>query len=155
MVSLLRLRYISMSLTLFSVNIWDSSNANSMTIGLSDSANQFGRAAVMTGQESAERKPRKVGTISLLVAKKMNGWDDYMVKSAAFTKAKHEMEDAKDAVKEALKAALMGKNLPGGARVQDDTNLDFTVIGHEVRIIEQVQKKGGRARSNDDLSVFF
>ena len=109
----------------------------------------------MADEELPEKKPRKIGTISLLAAKKMTGWDDYMVKSVAFTKARHEMESAKDAVKEALKVALKGKNLPSGVRVQDDTNIDFTVTGHEVRVIEHLEKKGGRTRSNDDLSFFF
>lgn len=109
----------------------------------------------MTDGESQDRKSRKVGTVSLLAVKRMKEWDDYMIKSVAFTKAKHEMEDAKDAVKEALKAALKGKNLPSGATVREDTTIDFTVVGHEVRVIEHMQKKGGRTRTNDDLSVFF
>ena len=108
----------------------------------------------MSSTESADRKSTKVGSISLLAAKRMTGWDEYMAKAAAFAKARHEMEDAKDAVKEALKAALKGKDLPSGVTVGDDTNIDFTVTGHEVRIVEHMQK-GGRTRSNDDLSVFF
>ena len=128
---------------------------NAFAIHIAYTTYRIRKVAVMANEPFPDPKSRKVGTISLLTAKKMKGWDDYVAKSLAFTKAKHEMEDAKDAVKEALKVALKGKSLPSGVRVQDDTNIDFIVAGHEVRVIEHMQKKGGRTRTNDDLSAFF
>ena len=109
----------------------------------------------MTDINHSERKTRKVGNVPLAAAKRMKGWEDYMAKAAAFTIAKGEMEHAKDAMREALKVALRGKNLPGGAKVEDDTDLDFTVVGQDVKVVEVLQKKGGRTRNVDDLSVFF
>jgi len=108
----------------------------------------------MTDINHAEQKTRKVGNISLAAVKRMKTWEDYMAKAATFSIAKGEMEHAKDAMREALKVALKGKNLPRGVKVGDDADLDFTIVGHEVKVIELLQKKGGRTKSIDDLSAW-
>ena len=70
----------------------------------------------MTDINHAEQKTRKVGNVSLAAVKRMKTWEDYMAKAAAFSIAKGEMELAKDAMREALKVALKGKNLPSGVK---------------------------------------
>lgn len=100
----------------------------------------------------------KTLTIGTIPTSKLKGWNAYSAKATALAEAIREASDAKDIIKNVLKA---NQKLMAKIGAEDIEYMDFKKEGDMVKVFIDLEKKAGtkgtrgRTGSVDDLSSMF
>jgi len=72
---------------------------------------------------------------------RLEGWEDYVKKSRAFSKAKEEAKDAKEQMRETLKSKLVQ-----AGKIGPNDEIDFTTDQAHLTVYPASEKREGRRR---------